>query len=87
MLRCVGDRNNTIREPQWYAWIDIKMVYFDYVWFLSEVRIYETVSQRHNLIVVYFADEARMKDPTKCIQAACPILVDLLRLEIYPNGI
>jgi len=67
--------------------VDIKMVHFDYARFLSEVRIYETVLQRHNLLLVYFADEARIKDPSKCIQAACPILVDLLRLEIYPNGI
>ena len=53
----------------------------------KSVYIYETVLQRHNLLVVYFAEEARIKDPTKCIQAACPILIDLLRLGIYPNGI
>jgi hypothetical protein len=63
------------------------MVNFDYARLLSDVCILETVLQRHNLLAVYFAEEATIKDPTKCIQAACSIFVDLLRLEIYPNGI
>ena len=87
MPMCVGDRNSTVREPQWCAWIYIKMVHFDYARFLSDVCIQETVLQRHNLLVVYFAEEATIKDPTKCIQAACPIRFEFLRLEMYPNWI
>ena len=40
---CVGDRNNTARETPWYAWIDIKMVHFDYAGFLSE-SVYKKTS-------------------------------------------
>jgi hypothetical protein len=83
---CVGGRNNTVRKPLWYAWIDIKMVQFVYARFLSAFCIYETVLQLHNLLVVHFAGEARVQDPTQCIRALCPILVEIWRLEIYPNG-
>jgi hypothetical protein len=82
LLMCGGDRNNTVRKPLWYACIDIKMVQFDNARFLSAFCIYETALQRHSLLVIHFAEEARVIEPAQCIRAVFPILVELLRLKI-----
>lgn len=72
---CVGDRNNTIMEPLWYSSIDIKMVYLHYARFLSAFCMCETVLQWYVSLIESFAEEARVKDPTQCIEALCVLFL------------